>query len=54
MTKAGTFNETPENSRAYNFSATENGDGSISAVSLIDAGNVYSNVIKIEYIKIPK
>ena len=54
MARSGTFSEAPGSLRTYDFSATENGYGSISAVSLVDAGNVYSDVVKLAYIKIPK
>lgn len=54
MTRGGTFSEAPGSLRNYDFSATENGDGSINTISLIDAGNIYSQAVKIEHIKIPR
>jgi len=54
MATGGTFSEAPGSSRAYDFNAVQNGQGSISAISFVDAGNVYSDVVKIAYIKIPK
>ncbi|MCF6407286.1 hypothetical protein L3C95_30610 [Chitinophaga filiformis] len=54
MATGGTFSETPGSWRAYDFNATKNEHGSINAVSLIDAGNSYSDAFKIAYIRIPE